>query len=177
MSEQKRLFIAINIPDELKEKISQTFLQKIKNQELSIVKKQNLHITLKFLSYLDEKNTQEVKEKMQKIEFEEFKAPLKEIGEFNARVLWIGAHDTGEQMQKIVQQLNELLQTTDEKFHPHITLARNKHMSKIEFKKLVTELNELNFSESFLVKSIDLMESKISDSGAEYFKIFEKTQK
>ena len=164
----RRLFIAINLPNELKEKIWQDYSEKLLGEELKLVRKENLHITMKFLGYFSEKNLLELYEKLSKISFEMFEAEVFGVGEFNGKVIWVGVTDKNNLIEKINYKINKALETSGEKFHPHITLARNKKLEKIKVKKIVEELNRVQFKEKFLVKSIDLMESKLSDGGAKY---------
>ena len=61
---KKRVFIAINLPDEVKENLIQ-YIAKIKkinfSHNLKYVKPQGLHLTLHFLGYLTDEQIEQVK--------------------------------------------------------------------------------------------------------------------
>lgn len=170
----KRIFTAINLPAELKEKIWKTFLQKIPKQGIKAVRKENLHITLNFLGNITENHLKEITEKINSIRFQNFVVELKGIGEFSNRAIWIGINDPDKKIGQISKQINNALGTNEDNFHAHITIARNKHMEKTEIKQLVDSLNKKKFSEKLEVKSFDIMESKLGKTGPVYSKIFQK---
>ena len=90
-----RLFVAIDLPEELKEYFSQ-----VQNQigedsaQLSYVQKENLHITLKFLGEVKEENIKKIKEILGNIKFRPFSLVTEKMGIFPdenyIRVVWIG---------------------------------------------------------------------------------------
>ena len=57
----KRIFIAVNFPDELKKEIFESISSELPKDECKIVAEANLHITLKFLGYLNEEKIAEIK--------------------------------------------------------------------------------------------------------------------
>ena len=63
---KKRLFVAINLPEEIKKN-----LFCFKNRYLEIparwTKKENLHITLYFIGYVSEKNLEKIREALKEI--------------------------------------------------------------------------------------------------------------
>jgi 2'-5' RNA ligase len=135
------------------------------------VKKENLHITLKFLGETDKKLAIEGKIKEVEGNFYPFKVSLKGVGAFpsekRAKILWVGL-DEG------VKPLSELFSTVEEKvyalgfeketrkFNPHITFAR--------IKKGKYSLPEnLDFSfDPFPVKEITLFQSILTPKGPIY---------
>jgi len=56
---RKRIFIAINLPEEIKKKLSE-YQSKLPDLPIRWVKKDNLHITLVFLGYLNDEEILEV---------------------------------------------------------------------------------------------------------------------
>jgi len=170
MGEEKgklhRLFVAINLDDALKERIWTALSGRLEREGKKIVEKENLHITVKFLGYFDEKNMNELVEKMKAFEeFRKFELTFNETGHFNRRVLWVGTVNGRKELKALNEKMNELLGLQEEKFETHVTLARVKHWK---------DKNELDaFLKKHLearqeVKSIDLMESKLSPKGPGY---------
>lgn len=168
-----RLFLAIKIPNELKEKISQKYLEKIPN-ELKTVKKENLHITMLFLGEKTEKEFEEIRKNFQKIEFTEFKASVSGIGYFSSKVFWVGIGKGSNELGALSSIISKI-QKPDKKFHAHITIARNKRMDEKEFFKLAEKLGEEKLEENFNVNSIILMKSTLTDEGVLYEEVSERT--
>ena len=176
----KRVFIAINLPENLKKKLLE-FQQKFKELPAKWVKKENLHLTLIFLGYLKDFHLEKVKEITNKVskEFSPFSVFLKRacFGPpkiFPPRLVWVEL-EKNENLENLVKKLQNLLKENkipfvieEREFLPHITLARIK---KWEFQRMEPEerpkINEI-LKESFEVKSIEIMESHLKRSGAEY---------
>ncbi|MEM2175107.1 MAG: RNA 2',3'-cyclic phosphodiesterase [Candidatus Micrarchaeia archaeon] len=166
-----RCFIAIDIPEDLKEKINefQSDLEKMFKNKIKFVEKENLHITLKFLGEINEKELEKLKRILESIKFSPFKVRLKEIGFFPdekfIRVIWIGGFSDGK-LEEISKIINEKLKKEnfyfDERFSPHLTIGRVKE--KID----ITKINrEIDFGE-FTVKEIKLKKSTLTQEGPIY---------
>ncbi|MBU1121003.1 MAG: RNA 2',3'-cyclic phosphodiesterase [archaeon] len=165
----KRIFIAINLPSEARKEIYERISKKIDKEKCKVVGEKNLHITLRFLGYLGEEALEELKEKMKALSKEEgFRGRITGVGEFNGRIVWIGMEEGKEKMNELSNKLSEVIGVGDERFHPHVTLARVKKMMYEEVKELRKELNELNYSREIEVKSVDLMESVLERNGPKY---------
>jgi 2'-5' RNA ligase len=166
--------MAINIPEQIKEHIWQVFSEKIPKQEMKRVEKQNLHVTLLFLGYLHENYVKELEEKLKPIEkLRCFEITLSTIGCFGSRVLWLGVTKNAQRIVELHDEICRLLGISDERFSAHVTLARNKRLSGREFANVVEQLKKEQFEESFLVKSVDIMESILTSSGPIYKKLAE----
>ena len=168
-----RLFLAVKISNELKEKISQKYLKRIPN-ELKTVEKENLHITMLFLGEKTEKELGEIRKSIQKIEFAGFKAIASGIGYFSSKVLWIGIEQGSKELGELSSVISKI-QKPDKKFHAHITIARNKRMNQEEFFKLAEKLEKEKLEEVFNVNSIVLLKSVLTDKGMVYVEVSERT--
>ena len=169
MSDVKRTFIAINPPAEIKKDIYAKLVAKIPAGKAKPVETENLHVTLKFLGYLHPEKLGEVKAKLKELTTcRKFDVELKGLGEFGGRVLWLGASRGGEEMKALSDKLDELLGVKDERFHAHITLARNKELTGQEVRALLAELEKEAATWSFKAGSIDVMESVLSAKGPKY---------
>ncbi len=169
---EKRVFIAVNVPKEVKAGIYKGLSEAIPKEKGKIVGKENLHITMKFLGYLNEEKIEEVKSKMAELKAEPFEAVIEGLGHFNGRVIWLGVKQGGKELTEISNQLNELLGLKDERFHPHITIARNKSMKRKEVYELIERLNERTAPFKVYIDKIDLMLSKLTPKGPVYSKLF-----
>ncbi len=168
----RRLFIAVNIPEQAKKEIG-LFLEAIPKQGWGKVRQENLHLTLAFLGWGNEKQEKKAVKAMESLQgFGEFETELSGFGHFEGRVIWIGSGKGAEEMSTLSKKLNDALGTKDESFHSHITLARNKGAKKQEAKDIVEKLRKTMYKRTIAVKSIELMESVLHSSGPEYKKVF-----
>ncbi len=191
-----RVFIAINLPEDIKKKLKS---YKFQWPELPChwTKRENLHITLAFLGYVSDeeflKIIQIVKEialkhnsfliKLNKICYgpsqgQTLKKPI--------RMVWAEG-EKSEELGKLQKDLENSLFSTNlpadssaeilsetktgiqtRKYSPHITLARIK---QLEFRRIEPESRpEINeeINLNFEVNSIEVMESRLKRDGAEY---------
>ncbi|PIU21604.1 MAG: RNA 2',3'-cyclic phosphodiesterase [Candidatus Diapherotrites archaeon CG08_land_8_20_14_0_20_34_12] len=167
-SRMKRIFIAVNLPDEIKESF-QKLIEKLPKEKVKAVKKENLHITMKFLGDIPEEKLAEIYSKLQDLnKFVKFEVELSDIGFFKTRILWIGITKGKEMLENIAKEIENLLALNKEEFTSHITIARNKFLGSEEFKLLAGELKKIKISGKFTVKSIDVMESVLEKAGSNY---------
>jgi 2'-5' RNA ligase len=153
----QRIFIAINLPENIKKKLAQ-YQDKWPDLPCRWTKKENLHITLEFLGYLTDEEVVEACQRAEKMALaeESFSINLNKIGygpgnNKPAKMVWA----TGEKLKEF-------------NLRPHITLGRIKTW---QFKQLnpeerpqIDEDIDLNFE----VTSIEVMESQLSKGGAKY---------
>lgn len=177
----KRIFIAINLPKEIKQKL--TALQEELSQfvpKVKWTKEANLHLTLVFLGEIDIAKTQKIYQIAKEIvsDIKPFKLKLKSLGVFpeirKAKIIWVDVLDDA-----ILKNLNQALYrklTTQgfvldkREFTPHITIGRIKERTPYLKSALITLLNKHKETEfgSFLVESLELMESQLNEEGPEY---------
>jgi len=167
-----RCFVSIDIPDELRQKIIN--LQKELPEGAACTRPETLHFTLKFLGDVDD--TRSIVKKLSFLrERNSFQICLAGAGAFpsekSARIVWIGAES--QELINLQKSVEKALGQENEKFVPHITIARIKHTSPDlpEFiqKNRHTEIGEMR---AFCVK---LKKSELLRSGAVYtdIEIFE----
>ncbi len=164
----KRVFLAVNLPDETKERIAQTLIFALPKQGLRKVRAENLHITINFLGNTEEQKIGELKKKLKEIKLEKFSVELSTAGNFGNRVIWLGTGKGSLELKELNRKVMEATGLNSEKFHAHVALARNKSLKKEEILSIVEELNRIDFTESFEAESLDMMESVLTPSGAEY---------
>lgn len=169
-----RAFIAVNIPESIKEKIWKTFSEKIPSKELKPVEKENMHLTILFLGEIPETSIAEIQRKLVPVaKFKSFEVTLGTIGCFDARVLWLGVLRGEDKLMELHDEICKHIGIKGDKFAAHLTIARNKRMSAKAFYEIVERLKKEQFMESFSVKSVDLMQSTLTSSGPIYKKIAE----
>ncbi len=173
MSQQKRCFIALNLPASAKQEIFEKLSRKIPTGACKIVEQENLHITLLFLGNQTEQQIVAAKEKMRSLSKQKaFEVELGSIGSFQNRVFWIGMTKGEKELKEIFANLQELLCARGEKFAAHLTIARNKSLPGREVEELLGALKSENYSASFKAETIDFMESVLSPRGPKYEKLF-----
>ncbi len=171
-----RIFIAINLPEEIKEELKTVLLslkKNLKRYPLKWVKDNQLHVTLHFLGNLTDKQVGQVKEILAFIipKHEKMRLKLGQIGFFpgaqKPRVVFVGLNDSGE-VERIQAEMGKELaglgfEIDRRPWHPHVTLVRANGAVRAElFAK--QEIRAMEFG----VGSIKLMESELKPDGAEY---------
>lgn len=168
-----RAFISVEISEEIKKNIvkiqNELFKQKLFDGKLT--EPENLHLTLKFLGEISEKEAGEVQKKLKEINFKKFNAKISEIGVFSPsfiKIIWVKI-DGGEVMElqkEINDKLSELF-AREVRFMSHLTIARVKNVK--DKKKLLDFLASLKLSEmEFLVNSFELKKSELTEKGPIY---------
>ncbi len=192
MNKRHRIFIAINLPEEIKNELVKrqnelknkfTLSQdEYSNQWVRWTKKENLHITLEFLGYLTDQELAEVCLIVKEVANKHtcFSLNIKKIlygppKIMPPRMIWA----TGERCEEfnlLCDRLAEALAASP-KIHfkpenreniPHITLAR---INQWEWRRIEPDERpeiEEDINLSFEVKSIEVMESQLRRAGSEY---------
>ena len=167
-----RVFIAIELLEEAKAEIER--IQKdLKKQNLfegKMTEKENLHLTLKFLGEIDDSRTEEVKKRLRKIKFPEFKAALGEAGVFSedfVRIVWIKLDGNVTGLQKEVDNALKELFKPEFRFMSHLTIARVKNVK--DKKRLLDYLSSAKISKiEFPVSGFALKSSELTEKGPIY---------
>jgi len=167
-----RLFIAIEMPDSVKEHFG-SVQNDIKGFKGKLVNKEQMHLTLKFLGDVPDDKVEVVKEELKKVKVEKINCYTTNIGFFPSedyiRVIWVGLGPKEkliELQKKVDDSLKELF-SKDKRFHPHLTLARvkfidDKEKFKEDVKKIKLEKKE------FVVDSFKLVKSTLMSDGPVY---------
>ena len=178
---KRRLFVAINLPEKIREEVF-SYQKKWPELPCRWTKKENLHITLFFLGYVNDENLPKIIEILKKVSSEHSSFFIRftkicygPIEKKIPRMIWIEVEKTP-QLLKIQKDLKELLEEKiiniekeNRAYFPHLTLARIKQW---EFRRMdpeeIPEINE-EISLGFKVNKIDLMESQLKKNGPDYF--------
>lgn len=181
MSEKKiRIFIAIALSDEIREKLRQvTESLKKTDADVKYVEPENAHLTLRFLGYVNEPRLEDIKVALETTldGITPFEVSFSEIGAFPnvnvPRVVWLGISRGGEELRRIRGRLEESLsrigiEKEGREYHSHLTVGRVK--SGRGRNKLVSWLKsnvDLEIG-SMKVSEVVLMESVLKKEGPEY---------
>lgn len=173
-----RLFLGIRPDKKSVDKIMRIVFD-LREMDLPVkwVKRENLHITLRFLG---DRSTEEF-EKIRSVlssEFtvNDFEVSLRGLGFFkkksSLRTIWVGI-DESKELNELSNQLNNRLNSIGihndgHKFFPHITVGRVKRNFKSwEFEKYILENSESSISR-FSVNFFSLIKSELFPSGPVY---------
>ena len=162
-----RLFIAINLNDEMKEALMdiQDTMRTygIRGKETTA---ENMHLTLAFIGDYDD--PEYVKSVVESIEVRPFEIKLKGIGVF--RDLWWVGLENSAPLQAVARRLRRALAEADipfdrKKFSPHITIVRRAdgRLSDVPEEELSS-----HFGVSMTVDHISLMRSDRGKNGMIY---------
>ncbi|MBI4895123.1 MAG: RNA 2',3'-cyclic phosphodiesterase [Candidatus Aenigmarchaeota archaeon] len=167
-----RCFIAVDLADMLKAKIAEV-QQKIADKGMSIVKPDNLHVTLKFLGELDELKVNKVCHVLAGIKQAIFEISLSGLGVFpsykNPKVAWVGIE--GKELKDLTNLIEQLLAENgfpkeDREFNAHLTIARIKDASR-DFYKKSDGLKDVKIGKQ-VVKEFSLKKSTLLPTGPVY---------
>jgi len=185
MSQKRRIFIAVNLPEDIKKRLLD-WQKKWEHIPVRWTKKDSLHLTLIFIGYADEQEIYEIcrltKEIAKNYEplniiFEKIlygPPALRQAQGKPPRMIWLKGKQS-EELSKIKNELENVFVSSGEissfraerrPFSPHITLARIKmeQWRNLQEKPQI----EQDFKAIVPVASIDVMESDLKRDGAEY---------
>lgn len=176
-----RIFIAINLPENIKKELS-NYQSKWPDLPARWVKKENLHITLAFLGYLADEELPEVLKITREItqKNQPFSINLNRIcygpPKKPPRMVWVEG-EKSQELGKLQKDLENSLLNSEVKlpekpevrpYAVHITLGRIKQW---EFRAIEPEERPIideEISLSFDVNFIEIMESRLKRGGSEY---------
>jgi len=169
-----RTFISIDLPDSIKDDIYE--IGKILDTDgIKLVEHDNLHLTLKFTGEVSQLKIDEIIQNLSKIRFKPFRLKIQGVGAFptekNARIVWIGAKGYILPLVDLIEtELERLKFKRDERFHPHITIARIKKQNsdiKNKIEKFLVDNHNLDIG-SVLVDNFRLKKSILTGKGPTY---------
>jgi len=177
----KRLFIAINLPQNIKEAIEEII------NNLPILPKENWHLTISFLGYQPDEKIPNILEsvKITTQSLVSLKRPI--LVEFEkiilapanrpARMIWlVGSKETSKILGAIKTKLEDELvkngvrfQRDNREYNTHLTLARfSPTQINADIVSVNQRIHQRKSALSFQAQSLDLMESYLKRTGAEY---------
>lgn len=184
----RRIFIAINLPEEVKEKlealgkeIANMFPQEVNRGLIRWVKKENLHLTLLFIGAVKDEEIPQIcqivknivqTQKSFSLRFERVcYGPSERIP---PRLIWLDLEKKpelltlAEKLKKEMAEAGILRKIEKRGFSPHITLGRIKTWQWRRIEPEERPVIERELSLIFEVNSIEVMESKLKRTGSEY---------
>lgn len=175
-----RCFVALNLSPELKAHLAELQVRlKQAKADVSWVKPENIHLTLKFLGEVEEERILAIKQAIQEgVEGEgALSVTLAGLGTFphprSPRVIWVGIEGEKERLSRLQERMEQAMEGVGfpregRPFSPHLTLGRVRSARGVS--DLVDLLGCHAGSEfgSFKAQSIELMQSQLHPAGAIY---------
>ncbi|HUU75563.1 MAG TPA: RNA 2',3'-cyclic phosphodiesterase [Methanoregulaceae archaeon] len=174
-----RLFVAIDLPPEIREQIkdSQQELKKSRAR-LSLVNPEIIHITMKFIGEVEKDAVESIKKKLDNILDSPFEVQVTGISADNPRrprVVWCTIDDQGRCAQlheRIEDALFPLgIKKEGRKFRPHATVARVKRFDSTLIES-IRPLVSVPYG-NFIINGFTLKKSTLTPTGPIYEDIME----
>jgi 2'-5' RNA ligase len=175
-----RIFFSIELPDEIRNNIEK-FIGKLKLKlgPMKWVDKKNMHITLKFLGWVEDKKIDALGDTVAKLvkSFGSIKIGLGGFGAFpdlrHPRVIWLGMIEGAGKVKELADKIEDKLSEEgygeeEREFSPHITIGRVKKKIDAETLSRFAKENEKASFGGFVAKHISLMKSTLRRSGPIY---------
>ena len=176
-----RLFVALNLSDELRARIAAEVLAPLREQlpRVRWVSADTLHVTLAFLGERSEDEAREAHVVVREVAAA--RAPLRVTltglgvfpGPARPRVIWLGLADPGpvRDLHRAFERERARLGVPAEgrAYHPHVTLGRVPPPAESAVRAaLAPALAALDFEATVTLGSLDLMRSEPTQAGARY---------
>ncbi len=185
--EQIRSFIAIELPDELRQELVQLEAQ-LKSSTSSGVKwvdPYSIHLTLKFLGDIAIDRIDGITEAMEEAirGIPAFHLEVRELGVFpnlrRVQVAWVGVRGEVDKLGQLQQRIESGLvplgfPAESRKFTAHLTLARLRNQASSDERQRFGQLianTEFEAIHSIEVDAVNLMKSQLTREGAIYSRI------
>lgn len=182
-TEHVRLFVACEVPDDVKDTIGEVIegLRQKSGADVRWIRPEGVHVTLKFLGEVPTKKLPAVKLAIQEavVGHSPFELEFSTIGTFGGReglrIMWVGIAGDVLRLEALVRAVNAALAVVGfeperRPFRPHLTLGRvrdevpTRRRAEIEVavgKQGVPQV-------SWRTAQVSLMRSRLSTSGATY---------
>jgi RNA 2',3'-cyclic 3'-phosphodiesterase len=187
-----RAFIAVELPQEIKDSLSRLQGQlKKSGADVKWIEPNNIHLTLKFLGEIDEKQLEKIIRIIEDTVKDKnaFHARISSIGAFPKinypRVIWVAIDKGDNEAKQTAKELEEKIAKIgipreNKAFSSHITIGRTR--STINRERLVKDLSALennlaNTDLEFIVAKITLFKSALTPNGPIYESLKEASLK
>jgi len=185
--EQVRSFIAIELPDGLKEELSQLQSRLKSGSQLSVkwVDPYGVHLTIKFLGNVAADKLGEITEAIEKAagKISPFHLEVKELGAFpnlrRVQVVWVGMSGELDKLIQLHQRIESNLvplgfAPESRPFSPHLTVARFRGRVSLDERQRFGQVianTDFESVHAIEVDAISLMRSQLTKEGAIYSRI------
>jgi RNA 2',3'-cyclic 3'-phosphodiesterase len=183
-NETMRLFVALTVPEAVKEAIvkAQAELRRAAPEgQVRWSRRDQLHVTLRFLGDVEPGRVGALTEALQACghEFAPLHLRAEGLGFFpdarRPRVVWVGAQDAKDQLRELQRAVQAATapftaEKPEERFAGHVTLGRIKGLRRPDAEALaaaVTRAAQRQFGQ-WVANEIEIIRSELSPQGAQY---------
>jgi|YelNatPaOPRAMG01_1025707.scaffolds.fasta_scaffold250111_1 2'-5' RNA ligase len=172
----ERLFLAIEIPNEVKDSFIPV-IGEVKKFRGKVVPLENIHLTVKFIGETDKRDG--IIKSLLDSNLKKFSLSLKGVGVFpnvnNPRVFWIGVEGS-EGLKELFNFVESRLYMIgipkdDRPFSPHITLSRFNFLPSVGLSRVIDDYRNFDFG-SYEVDNFHLFKSDLNRSHPIYTKLY-----
>ncbi len=164
-----RILLAIELPDSIKDILA---AQQKDLKQIRWVSRNNMHITLRFIGEVPQKQLPVIKSSLADFQGYGFNLRINRLGFFYRKpqaVVWAGL-EKSEGLNKLKEQSDTALSQAglefyDNRFSPHITLGR---MKEADVQELKTFVSNSAVTTEFWVESFALVSSILLPEGPKY---------
>ncbi|MFO7830524.1 MAG: RNA 2',3'-cyclic phosphodiesterase [Desulfuromonadaceae bacterium] len=171
-----RLFVSINLKDEVMKEVRQIQQQLCVSEDARMSPTRHVHITLGFIGEVEPESANRIGEALRTLRFSPFEVVLARAGCFGTpkqpRVIWLGV-EPREPLVELHREVKEALEGVPAPglspglFEPHITMARVKQVHAP--RALQRSVDAMVIPELRIeVDGFSLMQSTLQPSGATY---------
>lgn len=174
-----RLFVAVNLSSEIRERLA-TVQDRLRHAQADVswVRPENIHITLKFLGETEEKRLPSIREALADAARTGASFPMEiaGVGSFGGRVprvVWVGVRDGARPLTDLARQVEHVLARLGfpkekREFSAHLTLGRVRSPRNAE--GLLATLHAAREEQfgSITAREFVLMQSQLQPSGSVY---------
>jgi len=178
-----RLFIAIELPPEIKQGIAKVQEQlRTAGANAGWTRPEGIHLTLKFLGEVEESRTDDIKKALAAAvgSNDKLNLSIAGAGAFpngkNPRVLWLGVTGDVEKLGSLQAAVEDVMtglgfEREERKFSPHLTLARIKFPKpRDNWQQKIESIRDVKLGE-FEADRVSLMKSELKREGAVYTEV------
>ena len=183
-AERLRLFVAITIPDAIREemiRVQRDLKPLVPRSAVRWARPEQFHLTLRFLGDVPSERVGGLRESVRVVCADAPAVPLRAegVGFFpnarSPRVIWIGISDDENRLVNLQRKIENAVQpfTTEqggERFAGHVTLGRFKQLNRFDINGLTNESEAMKnriFGE-WTAREIEIIRSELSPTGARY---------
>ncbi|HET7624811.1 MAG TPA: RNA 2',3'-cyclic phosphodiesterase [Verrucomicrobiae bacterium] len=180
----QRLFIAISLPDEIKNEIEKTqaeLRRELPENFARWTKRQQFHLTLKFLGNVNAENLKNLAVALRGVgeNFPSLRLRAEGIGFFPdwkfPRVIWVGARDESNLLPELQRAIEFAVrdftsQKPEGKFAGHVTLGRIPRIKRSETERLANIVGKFRgrFFGEWTGREVELIRSELAPGGSRY---------
>lgn len=179
MGQNIRTFVAVRIPDGIRDRIAKLQAELRKHgADVKWVRPESIHMTLKFLGDVEETRMEEIGEAVEKAveRIHPFTVSVNGTGTFpndqRPRVLWVGVDQGNEELVDMAKKIEDSLSVLGFKkegrrYSAHLTMGRVRSPRRIG--ETVDAIHALGFSGgAFRIEEVCVMKSDLKSTGAVY---------